>query len=59
MIKDFSKNSGAMDVTTEDVPDGTGEQFKVTGICLRATYARRLTDRLRVGFTGKYRQSGF
>ena len=50
----FSLDSGNMDVTTEDVPDGTGEQFKVTGICLRATYARRLTDRLRVGFTGKY-----
>jgi hypothetical protein len=50
----FSLDSGLMDVTTEDVPDGTGEQFKVTGMCLRATYARRLTDRLRVGFTGKY-----
>lgn len=50
----FSLDSGPMDVTTEDVPEGTGEQFKVTGICLRATYARRLTDRLRVGFTGKY-----
>ena len=49
----FSLDSGLMDVTTEE--DGiTGEQFKMTAICFRATYAKRLTDRLRVGFTGKY-----
>jgi hypothetical protein len=34
--------------------EGTGEQFKMTGICIRGTYARRLTDRLRIGFTGKF-----
>ena len=50
----FALDSGSMDVTTEDSPDGTGEQFKVTGLCVRATYARRITDRLRVGFTGKF-----
>ena len=50
----FALDSGPMDLTTEDEPDGTGEQFKVTGICLRGTYARRLTDRLRIGVTGKY-----
>jgi hypothetical protein len=50
----FALDSGAMDRTTEDEPDGTGEQFKVTGICIRGTYARRITDRLRIGFTGKF-----
>ena len=50
----FALDSGPMDLTTEDEPDGTGEQFKVTGICIRGTYARRLTDRLRIGITGKY-----
>ena len=50
----FALDSGPMDLTTEDEPDGTGEQFKVTGICLRGTYARRLTDRLRIGVTAKY-----
>ena len=50
----FALDSGPMDLTTEDEPDGTGEQFKVTGICIRGTYARRLTDRLRIGVTGKY-----
>ena len=50
----FSLDSGPMDVTTEDEPDGTGQDFKMTGVCIRGTYARRLTDRLRVGFTGKF-----
>ena len=43
-----------MEVTTEDEPDGTGQDFKVTGVCIRGTYARRVTDRLRIGVTGKY-----
>ena len=50
----FSLDSGPLDVTTEDEPDGTGQDFKMTGVCIRGTYARRLTDRLRVGFTGKF-----
>ncbi len=50
----FALDSGSMEVTTEDEPDGTGQDFKVTGICIRGTYARRVTDRLRIGFTGKY-----
>ena len=50
----FALDSGPMDITTLDDPEGTGEQFKVTGVCIRGTYARRLTDRLRIGFTGKF-----
>ena len=50
----FSLNSGPMDVTTTIFPDGTGESFDFTGLCIRASYARRLTDRLRIGVTGKY-----
>jgi hypothetical protein len=50
----FTFNSGLMDVTTEDEPDGTGEQFDVTGLSLRGTYAKILTDRLKFGFTIKY-----
>ena len=50
----FSLDSGSMPVTTEDDPDGTGQDFKVTGVCIRGTYARRVTDRLRIGVTGKY-----
>ena len=52
----FSLDSGPMDVTTEYVPDGTGEQFDVTGLSLRGTYAKILTDRLKFGFTIKYRE---
>ena len=47
----FIFNSGLMDVTTETEPDGTGEQFDVTGLSLRGTYAKMLTDRLKFGFT--------
>jgi len=50
----FTLDSGPMDVTNEWYPDGTGETFKFTGLCISATYARRLTDRLRIGVTGKY-----
>ena len=50
----FALDSGNMEVTTPDEPNGTGELFKMTGICISGTYARRLTDRLRVGFTAKY-----
>ena len=52
----FSLDSGPMDVTLDnaDSQSGTGETFKFTGLCIRGTYARRLTDRLSIGVTGKY-----
>ena len=50
----FFLDSGSMDVTNEFYPDGTGETFSMTGLCARGTYGRRVTNRLRIGFTGKY-----
>ena len=50
----FTLDSGPMAVTNEFYPDGTGENFNFTALCIRGTYARRLTDRLRIGVTGKY-----
>ena len=50
----FALDSGDMDVTNEDYPDGTGEKFKMTALCLRGTYSKIITNRLRIGFTGKY-----
>ena len=43
-----------MSVTTELYPDGTGENFNVFSIAARATYARSLTDRLKVGLSINY-----
>ena len=50
----FFLDSGSMDVTTEEFPEGTGETFNFTGMCFRGTYGRIITNRLRIGFTGKY-----
>jgi len=50
----FTLDSGPMAVTNEFYPDGTGENFNFTAFCIRGTYARRLTDRLRIGATGKF-----
>ena len=50
----FYLNSGLMEVTTELFPDGTGEDFSVMSMAARATYARSLTDRLKVGLTVNY-----
>ena len=50
----FSFNSGKMDVTNAFFPDGTGEEFDVTGLSIRGTYAKILTDRLKFGVSIKY-----
>ena len=51
----FYLNSGAMRVTSEADPNGeSGETFTVMNLSLRLTYARHLTDRLRVGGSLKY-----
>ncbi len=50
----FYLDSGPMEVTNEWYPDGTGEDFKVISMSFRTTYARRLTDRLKVGMTLNY-----
>ncbi|SVD26426.1 uncharacterized protein METZ01_LOCUS379280, partial [marine metagenome] len=51
----FYLDSGDMLVTTEADPTGeTGATFNVMNLSLRLTYARQLTDRLRVGGALKY-----
>ena len=52
----FFLDSGSMPVTTElyNTSEGTGETFSFTALCARATYGRIVTNRLRIGFTGKY-----
>jgi len=50
----FYVDSGLMPVTTEAYPNGTGEEFSVTSIAFRTIYARRLTDRLKIGMSLDY-----
>jgi len=51
----FYLNSGPLLRTTEADPNGeSGETFSVLNISIRLTYARHLTDRLRVGGSLKY-----
>jgi len=42
---------GTIEITTEDVPDGTGETFTPAYFTIGLTYSRLLTDRISVGFT--------
>ena len=43
-----------MEVRTEIQPEGTGEFFGANDMAIGATYAKNLTDRFSIGFTGKY-----
>lgn len=45
-----------MDVRTISYPEGTGEKFGASDFAIGTTYARNLTDRFSIGFTGKYIQ---
>ncbi len=45
---------GEMERTTLEEPDGTGETFSANSIAINLSYAKQLTDRVYVGFTGKY-----
>ncbi|HUL43675.1 MAG TPA: PorV/PorQ family protein [Bacteroidota bacterium] len=47
---------GDMKVRTVDQPEGTGEYFSAGDLAVGLTYARKLSDRFAVGFTGKYIQ---
>jgi len=47
-------NIGDIIVTTEDAPDGTGEVLNPNFGVFGLTYARRMTDRVHLGFTGSY-----
>ena len=50
----FYMDSGDMDVTTVNDPNGFGEKFSVRALSLRGIYTRILTDRLKIGFAVKY-----
>ena len=50
----FYMDSGDMDVTTVENPNGFGETFSVTGLSFRGIYTKILTDRLKIGFSIKY-----
>jgi len=50
----FYLDSGDIEETTTRQPTGTGRNFKVTDYAFRMVYAKRLTDRLRVGLGVKY-----
>lgn len=47
-------NSGEMEVTTLEYPEGSGEFFTVSDLAVGISYSRMLTDRLSVGGTVKF-----
>ncbi|MCD6116403.1 PorV/PorQ family protein [bacterium] len=47
-------NIGAIDVTTADMPDGTGETYTPTFFTITASFARQLTDRVFVGVNANF-----
>jgi hypothetical protein len=49
-------NSGEMEVTTVEEPEGTGEYFEVTNTCIGLTFSQILTDRFTLGVTAKWVQ---
>ena len=50
----ISLSTDEMKVRTVDQPEGTGEMFGVSDLAMGVTYARNLTDRFSIGFSGKY-----
>ncbi|MBI4535813.1 MAG: PorV/PorQ family protein [Ignavibacteriae bacterium] len=46
-----SLSFGEIEITTEDVPDGTGAFYSPTYVTVGLTYSRLLTDRISVGLT--------
>ena len=51
-----SLNMNDMKVRTVDQPEGTGEFFSAGDIAVGVSYAKNLTERFSIGFTGKYIQ---
>jgi hypothetical protein len=47
-------DTGEMEITTEEQPNGTGRFFDAQDIAVGASYAKYLTDRFSVGLTIKY-----
>jgi hypothetical protein len=50
----YSLNSGDMEETTVNQPDGTGRFFNASDFALSLSYARSFTEQFSVGFTVKY-----
>jgi len=50
----YSFNSGDMEETTVNQPDGTGRLFSASDFAIGLSYARTFTDQFSVGFTVKY-----
>jgi len=53
----YTLNSGQIEVTTEERPEGTGEKYNVQDMMIGLTYARGLTDRFGIGGTVKFIRS--
>jgi len=51
-------SSGAMDVTTEFQPFGTGQQFYASDLAVGLSFAKILTDNFAFGVTSKFVQEG-
>lgn len=47
-------NAGEMEVTTTNMPEGTGERFSAGATMIGVSYARALTTQFSIGFTAKY-----
>ena len=45
-----------MEITTEDMPEGTGQTFDAQDLMVGLSYARKLTESFSVGVTAKYVQ---
>ena len=53
-INIFYLDSGPIGVTTEEFSNGTNEDYHVISMSFKLAYARRMTDRLKVGVTLNY-----
>jgi hypothetical protein len=49
-----SLSMGEFEQTTEVNPEGTGVRFSAGSFAVSLSYARKLTDKFMIGFTGKY-----
>lgn len=49
-----SLSIGDIPVTTEDLPDGTGEVTSPTFLVIGGTFGRRISDKISVGISGNY-----
>jgi hypothetical protein len=45
---------GEFEQTTESSPQGTGVKFSAKSLAINISYARKLTDKFGIGFSGKY-----